>query len=141
MNKIDLTPNLIRVCIDEESETITSGRAYSPTTMNEIKFYDWAKLLIEIDNLLDRNGYPQAFQNKRSFKDEKTSYGYNYRPKLEVDESWFFSQIGKCKTYNIIIQARQFTGWQGDLFDGEGTFLGHFTNDLQLLRKVLKDAS
>lgn len=139
MNKINFEPNLIRVCIDKQSSILTKGRAYSPTTTNEIVFHDWAKLLIEIDNLLDRNGYPQAFQNKRSFKEEKTSFSYHYKPKIEVDESWFLSQVGECMTYNILIRTRQFTGWQGDLFDENGWHLGHFSNDLQLLRLVLKD--
>lgn len=134
-----LLPNLIRICVDSYTPDAVEGRVYNPTSEEPIAFWDWGKLMVDVDYMFDCIGYPQAFQNKRTFNKEKESYSYNYKPEAKVSEKWFFNQEGAFATYNVYILSRQFSSWQGDICDKENEMIGHFSDALELLDILLKN--
>lgn len=133
-----LLPNLIRVCIDHHDSYHTTGRVYTPTRKDPIPFQDWGRMLVEVDHIFDQNGFPQAFQTKRTFdKEASTHYAYQYKPESIVTEEEFSNYKGDLKTFNIIVQSRQYTSWQGDILDEQNTFITHFSDVLELLDHIL----
>jgi len=58
--------NAIRICIDYYEQGLT-GRAFSPLCANEINYSGIQELLLKIDDIFDRAGYPQAFHERRTF--------------------------------------------------------------------------
>ena len=60
-------PNSFRVCIDELNNDII-GNIYSPLIEEVIGFRGVEQLLVKMDKLFDAKGYPQAFQDKRTFE-------------------------------------------------------------------------
>lgn len=130
------SPNMFRVCIDACKEDI-NGRAYSPILAGEIPFSGFGELLLKMDKLFDSIGYPQAFQDKRSFEKERSSTNtYRGIPKMVQDVSSILEQTGKCRTYDIAVVSRRNTSWQGILFDAGGMECGKFDGEVELLEKL-----
>ena len=59
--------NAFRICADKIEDDV-KGRVYSPMKMECISFSGMGELLVKMDELFDQVGYPQAFQDKRSFE-------------------------------------------------------------------------
>lgn len=128
--------NMFRVCIDSYQGDI-SGRAYSPLCEKEISFAGIGELLLKMDQLFDRIGYPQAFQNKRSFgKNPNVPNAYRGIPKSVRDTDSIMQQMGRRCTYDITVESRRNTSWQGIIYDSEGTEQGRFNGEVEMLAKL-----
>lgn len=128
--------NRFRVCIDSYREDI-SGRVYSPLCEEEIAFQGIGELLLKMDRLFDRMGYPQAFQNKRSFE-HKTETENLYRgiPQTVQDTESIRRQAGRHYTCDIEVESRRNTSWQGEILAVDGSALGKFDGEVELLEKL-----
>lgn len=128
--------NMFRVCIDSYREDI-SGRVYSPMSVDEISFVGISQLLLKMDKLFDDVGYPQAFQNKRSFE-EKTQAGNAYRgiPKAVRPVESILDKEGQCYTCDVVVESRRNTSWQGRICEADGTELGKFNGEVELLEQL-----
>lgn len=130
--------NMFRVCIDTYRTDIR-GRAYSPLYEGEIKFHGIGQLLVKMDKLFDRIGYPQAFQNKRSFGGERnTGNAYRGVPENVRDTEDILRQMGEHCTYDVAVESRRNTSWQGIIFDSEGNEQGRFDGEVELLAKLIE---
>lgn len=131
-------PNAFRVCVDDLKEDI-AGRIYSPLMTEAILFVSIGELLVKMDELFDRYGYPQAFQDKRSF-DSGKEQGNLYRglPKTEQDDEKILKQSGKEGTFDVIVKSRQNTSWQGALYNKEGILLKEFNGEVELLAGMIE---
>lgn len=125
--------NMFRVCIDAYKEDI-SGRLYSPLSTEEITFGGVGELLLKMDKLFDKVGYPQAFQNKRSF-DGVQDIGNAYRgiPKVLRTGEDIMAQVGEYSTYDVEVTSRRNTSWQGVIYTAEGVRKGEFNGEVELL--------
>lgn len=136
--KCSYLANMFRVCIDSYKEDIC-GRAYSPLCEEEIPFADSSDLLVKMDRLFDRIGYPQAFHEKRSFDTERdTTNAYRGIPKLVRDVQSILQQTGSCYTYDIAVESRRNASWQGIVYNSEGGEIGRFSGEVQLLAMLAK---
>lgn len=131
-------PNAFRVCVDDLKDDI-AGRIYSPLETEAILFVSIGELLVKMDELFDRYGYPQAFQDKRSF-DSGKEQGNLYRglPKTEHEDEKILCQSGREGTFDIIVKSRQNTSWQGALYDKEGILLKEFNGEVELLAGMIE---
>lgn len=129
--------NMFRVCIDRYQEDI-SGRVCSPVSEEDIPFSGIGELLVKMDKLFDDIGYPQAFQDKRSFEEEK-SMGNVYRgiPEAVRDVRGILEQKGICCTYDISVESRRNTSWQGVIYDVAGGKREKFKGEVELLEKLM----
>ena len=131
-------PNAFRICIDAIQEDI-EGRIYSPLLAEEIPFVSVGEILVKMDELFDRFGYPQAFQDKRSFDSDRDSVNlYRGLPKTEQETGRILTQSGKLQTLDMIVKSRQNTSWQGALYDVEGVLLSEFDGEVELLSTLIK---
>lgn len=130
--------NMFRVCIDSYQEDI-SGRAYSPLCEEDISFVGIGELLLKMDRLFDYMGYPQAFQNKRSFE-EAPEYMNAYRgiPQNVRGIDSILQQKGRHATYDISVESRRNTSWQGIIYNMDGTEQGEFSGEVELLAKLME---
>lgn len=130
--------NMFRICIDSYEEDIR-GRAYSLLCEDEIPFIGCSNLLVKMDRLFDRIGYPQAFHDKRSFdKERNEANAYRGIPKPVRDAQSILQQTGTCYTYDVAVESRRNASWQGIVFDSEGKEQGRFNGEVELLAMLAK---
>ena len=132
--------NAMRLCIDASHAYDVSGRLYSRMTGTYLRFASMAELLLETDALLDEIGSPQAFQRKRIFStgnpNEMTDIRSTTEQPFNVD-GVLEEEMGKCATFELVVQSRMHASWQGFLADPNGVPLGSFESELQLMELVL----
>ena len=131
-------PNAFRVCVDDIKDDI-AGRIYSPLEAEAILFVSIGELLVKMDELFDLCGYPQAFQDKRSFDSAKTQGNlYKGKPKTEQTEQVILGQSGQRGTFDVLVKSRQNTSWQGALYNEEGILLKEFNGEMELLAGMIE---
>lgn len=128
--------NMFRICMDACGDYI-SGNAYSPMCKDEISFSGIGELLLKMDKLFDSIGYPQAFQNKRSFeKGIGTDNAYRGIPKPVRVAEEILEEHGRVCTYDVEVISRRNTSWQGVIYDTEGTEKARFDGEVKLLENL-----
>ena len=123
-----------RLCIDENRHDVI-GRIYMPMISETILFKGWSEVILKMDRLYDEYGYPQAFQEKRSFVKEeivKKSW-YFGEPERRVKTDYILSQYGTLLTANVTVRSRRNTSWQGELFADDGTMMEQFESEIELM--------
>lgn len=130
-------PNFLRLCIDYNDDGRIGGRFYSPLTEEPVFFHDLVEFFSKADQLFDRKGYPQSFQNKKSFSPQPPCPSFTLNPRIERSSEDILSQKGALSTYDIMVQSRRNTNWQGFVFDSEGNRLGSYYDVLQIVDLLL----
>lgn len=127
--------NGVRICINEKKPAIL-GLAYSPLSENPIEFSDIGQLMISLDALFDKVGYPQSFQDKRSFTESESGNRYKGRPDAKTPGSDILSKSGEVATFDLVIDSRHDSSWQGAVSSANGELLGSFVGDMDLLKLI-----
>lgn len=140
MEKRTVIPlNGVRICIDEKDPAIL-GVAYSPLSKDPIHFTDIGQLIILLDALFDKAGYPQSFQDKRSFnKDSAHDNRYSGRPSPKLDPAATASFKGNLASFTLIVNSRRNSSWQGMLLSGEDEIIGSFDGDMDLMKLIFSN--
>ncbi len=123
--------NMVRLCIDGYGEDL-SGRVYSKLMFAPLPFAGCGALLLKVDALFDKVGYPQAFQVRRTFLGRPKLKGAGV-PHQMMEDAELEKQSGNCGTFDIIVQSRQQSGWQGILMDPGRTSVKKFRSEMELL--------
>ena len=76
----DYPANGFRICVDTEEQDM-AGRIYSLLVPEAITYSGWNELFLKMDAVFDQVGYPQAFQEKRSFTGGTKAASYQGSPK------------------------------------------------------------
>lgn len=138
MEKAYLSLNSIRICIDARDPE-SKGRAYSPLSDEEFAFADLGSLFLRLDAFFDAKGYPQAFEDKRSFDGSKEQDNrYKGRPETSEKAAEILTKSGKIATYDVILTSRRNTSWQGMVFTPERVKVGEFKGEMELLKILEK---
>ena len=128
----------LKICIDELSEGKLVGWVYGQRLIEPIRFNDISDLLLQLEDVLDLQNYPQAFQEKRSFnkamKKTEPPEG-DYSPHY-MDETMVNDAQGKLITFILRVTLRQNTTWQGQLDWLDGNPLEQFNSDLELIALI-----
>ena len=72
--KIDHQNGTIRICVDRLEGNRAGGRVLSQRLTAPMAFSDLGSLLLQLESLLERQNFPQAFQRMRSFTKEAPEY-------------------------------------------------------------------
>lgn len=135
--RVDYSVNRFRVCIDYYCKEQISGRVYSPLCQEAVEFVGIGEMLLQMDKLFDRVGYPQSFQNKRSFEKKKAaSNSYQGIPGAICKPEEIVCQKGKYFTCDITVESRRNASWQGILQSTEGKERRQFDGEMQLLAEL-----
>lgn len=122
-----------RICV-ETTEPDVTGVAYTPMKKEGIPFVGWNQMILSLDTLFDENGYPQAFQEKRSFrKTNEQNISYNAMPEKRVTTALILKHQGARLTVNVSVDMRRNTSWQGSIFSDYGERLETFRSELELM--------
>lgn len=128
-------PNMIRLCIDEYYNDM-KGRIYSRIQCESIEFNDCCEMLLQVDEMFDKHGYPQAFCESRSFKEKENKCCYSQRGILQQDEEKIVEQHGKLCTLDILVQSRRKVSWQGMIWHIDESKKYEFYSEMEFLRKI-----
>lgn len=125
-----------RICVDTIEEGFC-GRVYSPLSSDAIDFVGIGEVLVKMDELFDQNGYPQAFQDKRTFVDEnERSNSYKGIPEHSMQPDEILSKQGEINTIDIVVRTRQNTSWQGTIYKSTGEKYLDFDGEIGMMEGI-----
>ena len=130
----------LKIAVDEYEEGRFAGYVYSQRLKEPIRFQHSADLLLQIEDLLDKQDFPRAFQRKRTFgkapqkalprATEEDGVAY-------MDAGTVQAAEGKVATFALNLITRQNTSWQGYLDWLDGSTKIAFNSDLELLSMIM----
>lgn len=130
--------NMARICIDECQGRIT-GRVYSKPWPTPINFFGLGEMVVAMDRMFDKYRYPQAFQERRSFREPTGRAGPWRMPEARLSDMEMEHQQGRRYTFDIVVQSRRQSGWQGLLMQTDRTILTRFNNERELLKSICRE--
>ena len=130
--------NMIRLCIDGYIDDLI-GRAYNKMLLVPLPFTGYGGLLLGMDDLFEHVGFPQAFQVRRNFLEPEELKGSIHIPPQLMEDEEIDRQNGSCRTFDIIVQSRRQSGWQGLLMDTDRTHVKKFRSEMELLDYICQD--
>ncbi len=145
--KLNHTNAGLRICINEVDRGRLGGQVYSQRLKEPMAFGDIAGLLLQVEDLLDQQDFPRAFQRKRIFHPKKQpkqeASGDRHNPgELPEEEGQPYmtaeqvqAAAGKMATFVLYIVTRQNTTWQGKVDWLDGTE-DQFSSALELIYMV-----
>ena len=133
--KIIFPLNGLRVCVDQYSPYDLSGRIYSRLA-GEITFSTFSEFLLKADRLMDEKKFPQSFQQKRTFEETAETAAVPCGSEMSSEE--VLGQKGEKGTFDLVIQSRKKTTWQGLIRLESGEFAGTFESVLELTAKIFR---
>ena len=124
--------NSFRLCIDGVNGDVY-GEIHSPVKREPIPFYGTWDVLLKMDELFDRIGYPQAFQMRRTFGIQKIENLYKGIPEPVLNSRQVRRFKGKIGTYDIRVDSRRDSSWQGVVLNIDHDLVGSFQGDMDLV--------
>ena len=127
----------LRVCIDKIENGQVHGWVLGQRLEEPMLFEDLGNLILQIDELLDRQDFPRAFQRRRSFAPAQPTG----RMPQELTGSFMEAQMvaqgkGKLVTLEVSIISRQNTSWQGTIDWLDGSKQQGFRSALEFVRHI-----
>ena len=115
----------ILVYVDSVDDHIPSGRFHIASEREVQKFHGFCQLMLDINNNLDQENFPQSFNELRKF----------HLPSKQADSSnpLMDQKNGTVATFSIRILFRQNASWQGSVTWLEGNQEEFFRSVLELL--------
>ena len=129
----DYPANGFRICVDTEEQDM-AGRIYSLLAPEVITYSGWNELFLKMDAVFDQVGYPQAFQEKRSFTGGTKAASYQGSPKLLQPYEAVTHERGLLWTVDVVVISRRDTSWQGIVYDLDRQEIGQFDGELGLMK-------
>lgn len=129
-------PNLMNICVDRKNGKDIVGRIYFGAEEAPVYFSSAGYMILEIDRICDRIGYPQRSVVSRSF----TEMGTEDRVKEEVigmkKSEKILSSKGGEATFVLHVKYRQNATWQGTVTWAEENIKRDFRSALELLKLI-----
>lgn len=124
----------LRVCVDQAAQGRVAGRVYSQHLSEPLPFDDIAQLP-RMEQILDLQRFPQAFQRRRTFTPAPET-----QPEPPSGQPMTREQVqsaqGQVCTFWLTVLTRQNTSWQGAVTWSEQEPPEPFASELELLRLV-----
>lgn len=134
--KIDHQNGAIRICVDRMEGNRAGGRVLSQRLTAPMVFSDLGSLLLQLESLLERQNFPQAFQRMRSFTKETPEYPAGLLPEGAMEAETVAAARGQAATFVLRVLTRQNATWQGVLEWLEEGRRDSFSSDLEFLKLV-----
>ncbi len=135
--KLNHQNGLIRVCVDDIAGNRVSGRVYSQRLTSPMAFLDLGGLLLQLEELLEAQNFPQAFQRIRTFSPDKLpERSDGVLPEGAMSPEEVSAASGKRATFILHVLTRQNATWQGTVDWLCGGEPDAFSSDLEFLKLV-----
>ena len=124
----------IQVCVDRVEEGRFSGRMASRRFTAPIPFTDVGNLLLQVEEVLNRQNFPQAFERARTFVPRgEGSLPVAADLKSGMTPEEVDNASGAVDTFRLYIITRRNATWQGFLEWSDGT-RQEFSSALEFLK-------
>lgn len=128
-------PNFLAICVDGHRDMDISGRLYYGTGEIPERFLSAKQMILKIDALCDRIGYPQSSTVARTFAQRETETSEEkvmemVRPEIIAE------QQGEEATFVVHVKYRQNATWQGSITWAEKDMTHNFRSALELLKLI-----
>ncbi len=113
--------SVLRICVDRVAHHTASGRLFSRRLTVPVAFHDLSTLALQVEQILDQQQFPQAFQRPRIVPHGETRRDIAAAtPSDGLSEKLVRQQKGECATLEVQIISRRHCTWQGsvDWLDG-----------------------
>ena len=135
MNVNISAPNLTVICIDRIQDENFNGRIYHKFSQNSVEFANIEQILLIIDRLCDKIGYPQSTTKTRRFRSDNLTI--KREEVLQVaDSNVILEQKGTLGTFVVHVKYRQHSTWQGEVVWAEKNKKQTFRSALELLKLI-----
>ena len=129
---------VLRICVDELGEGGIRGRVVSRRLTEPMPFSDVGHLLLQLEEVFDRQNFPQAFERRRTFgaRQEESSL-----PLAQTLEQGMYPEevaraAGQVTTFDLYVITRRNTTWQGFVDWLDGSPRSHYKSVLVLLKLI-----
>ena len=139
MNDFTHDNSALRICVDSMNDHSVSGRVFSRRLVKAIEFTDLSSLFLRLEQLFDRQRFPQAFQRMRVivrdtlWQDAASAVDASGG----MSEEMVSAQRGTVATFDLRIISRRNATWQGNVDWLDGSARQEFSSTLALLRMVV----
>ena len=127
----------IRVCVDQVEEGRFSGRMVSRRFTAPIPFTDVGNLLLRVEEVLNHQNFPQAFERPRTFVPQSAA---NLPVAADLNSGMSREEVeaasGAVDTFLLYIITRRNTTWQGFLEWTDASPRQEFASALEFLKVV-----
>ena len=104
----------LRVCVDSLEAGSIRGRVVSRRLTAPITFGDLGDLLLQVEEVLNRQNFPQAFERTRSFVKNPDA---PLPVAADLDSGMTKEEVEACRgevaTFSLYVIPRRSTTWQG----------------------------
>lgn len=132
--KLNHQNGIFRICVDHVDEDRVSGRVFSRRLTAPILFSDLGGLLLQLENLLESQNFPQSFQRIRSFRQQEPEFHDAVLPENALSEQAVRAAKGERATCVLSVVSRQNATWQGTIDWLDGAQPKSFSSDLEFLK-------
>lgn len=127
----------LRVCVDKAEGGRISGRVFSQRLTEPLSFADVGSLLLQVEEVLDRQNFPQAFQRTRTFAAARPSaVPAAPDPTGGMSAGAVEAAHGGAATFALYVITRQNTTWQGRVDWLDGRPPEDFSSVLELIKLI-----
>lgn len=127
-------PNLCCVCIDRAEAGECRGRLFHYYAAGGQPFQSRYELILMVDGLCDRLGYPQAAEQPRRFGRSKPPAAAKKEVKRLMNKDDLAAQKGMMATFVVHVMHRQNATWQGTVVWAEKNQKASFRSALELVK-------
>ena len=129
---------VLRICVDELGEGGIRGRVVSRRLTEPMRFSDVGHLLLQLEEVFDRQNFPQAFERRRTFgaRQEESSLPLAQTLEQGMDPEEVARAAGQVTTFDLYVITRRNTTWQGFVDWLDGSPRSHYKSVLELLKLI-----
>ena len=114
MIKFDHHNAMIRICLDKQENGHPIGRVFSQRLAAPLAFSDVGSLILQLDEILDAQDFPQAFQQTRTFLPKGPAPSLAVEaPGLGLSAQEVEEARGSLFTCDVFVITRRNSSWQG----------------------------
>ena len=138
MNNFTHDNSVLRVCVDGVNDHATFGRVFSRRLVETLEFTDLNSLFLRLEQLFDRQNFPQAFQRTRVIVRDTLlqEAAAAADASAGMSEDMVSAQRGAVATFDLRVTSRRDATWQGDVDWLDGSARQEFACSLELLRML-----
>lgn len=136
MNKFNHAQAGFRICVDKSDCGCIHGRVYSQRLLEPLTFSDISDLLLKLEEVLDVQKFPQAYERTRSFSNTPLCDPAIIAPSLAegMPAETVEAQTGTLGTFVLFVITRRNTTWQGHVDWLDGSPRTEYNSVLELLK-------
>lgn len=127
----------LRFCVNAAQEHRISGKLFSQRLIHPLEFHDLGSLILFLEEVFDRQNYPQAFQNTRTLIPAASDMSLVAEtPAQGMTPAVVRAARGTVTTFDVLVTSRRNSSWQGSVDWLDGGSRQEFTSFLALMRMI-----